>query len=144
MGNYKGDVLNGHCGLRPAPVRACAGGGAQSARVRASHFPLFIGLLRLFSVFQALEFHCGITVPQFSAVKSGRISEYFLQILPVLTHQRLGINFHIPPSTIHEPTVVMMDYLLALSASFLIVIVYIHISFSLISRCTSSATSITL
>ena len=141
VGCYKRDVLNGHCGLRPAPVRVRAGGGAQSARVYASQFPLSIGLLPLFSVFQALGFHCGITVPQFSAVIPGRNSECFEQIAPMRAHDRLCENVLIQPGTIDKSAKFVVIHLGTLAASFLLVVHYSHISFSLISLCTSSATS---
>lgn len=121
MGNYKGSVVNGHCGLRPAPVRVRADGGARSARVCTSHFPLSIAILCLFSVFQALESHCGITVPQFSAVNPWHISEHFFEISAMRAHYRLCENVLIQPGTIDKRPQWRVVSLPALAASFLIV-----------------------
>jgi len=134
VGNYKGSVVNGQRGLRPAPVRIRADGGARSARVCASHFPLSIGICCLFSVFQALESHCGITVPQFSAVNSGQISEHFVEISAMRTHNRLSENVLIQPGTIDKRTKWRVARFPTLAASSLFVSYYIHISFCLIRR----------
>lgn len=71
------------------------------------------------------------------------LSEAFSQITPMFAHQRIHINFASKPPAVHESVKLVWVYLFALSTSQVIYIIVFHISPSLISLCTSSATSIT-
>lgn len=71
------------------------------------------------------------------------LSEAFSQISTMFTHQRILIHFASKPPAIHESVKLVRVYLFTLSASQIIYITVYHKSPSLISLCTSSATSIT-